>query len=70
LIDEVIKSSGFTKSEQEFCLYKKFIASPFTFLILYANDILLFRNNVQMLQETKKSMERNFQMKDLGEADL
>ena len=38
------------------------------FLLLYVDDILLVRNNVPMLQETKNSLERCFQMKDLGEA--
>ena len=31
-------------------------------------DILLIGNDVQMLQETKESLERSFSMKDLGEA--
>ena len=65
--DEAIKSFGFTKSEEESCLYKKFSGSSVAFLILYVDDILLIGNDVQMLQQVKESLERCFAMKDLGE---
>lgn len=51
-----------------FCLYKKISESKVKFLILYVDDILLIGNDVQMLQETKVSLEKSFPMKDLGEA--
>ena len=66
--DEVVKSFGFIKSDYESCLYKKFSGSKVNFLILYVDDILLIGNDVEMLQETKESLERSFSMKDLGEA--
>src|SRR4051812_27939427 len=49
-------------------LYKKFSGRKVNFLILYVDDILLIGNDVQMLQETKESLEKSFLMKDLGEA--
>jgi hypothetical protein len=66
--DEVVKSFGFIKSDQDSCLYKKFSGSKVNFLILYVDDILLIGNDIEMLQETKNSLERSFSMKDLGEA--
>ena len=68
--DEVVKSFGFIKSEQDSCVYKKFSGSSVSFLLLYVDDVLLVGNDVPMLQETKDSLERCFQMKDLGEAHL
>ena len=63
----MVKSFGFVKSEQDSCVYKKFSESSMVFLLLYVDDILLVGNNVTMLQETNDSLERCFQMKDLGE---
>jgi hypothetical protein len=37
-------------------------------LLLYVDDILLVKNDILMMQETKESLERCFQMKELGEA--
>ena len=68
LFDEVVRSFGFIKSGEEACLYKKFSGSSVTFLLLYVDDILLVGNDVPMLQETNRSLERCFQMKNLGEA--
>ncbi|GJX25556.1 putative retrotransposon protein [Tanacetum coccineum] len=42
--------------------------SNVTFLIMYANDILIMGNNIPMLQDVKSYLERCFTMKDLGEA--
>src|SRR5664279_1364232 len=58
--DEVVKSFGFIKSEEESCLYKKFSGDSVAFLILYVDDILLMGNDVQLLQSTKESLETSF----------
>src|SRR5688572_11140040 len=39
--DEVVKGFGFTKNEEESCVYKKVSGSFVVFLILYVDDILL-----------------------------
>src|SRR4051812_8539515 len=65
--DEVAKSFGFIKSDHDSCLFNKFSGIKVKFLILYVDDILLIGNDVQMLQETKESLERSSSMKDLGE---
>ena len=38
------------------------------FLVLYVDDILLIRNDVETLSNVKKWLAEQFQMKDLGEA--
>ena len=38
--------------------------------MLYVDDILLASNDISFLQETKKFLMKNFEMKDLGEASF
>ena len=42
--------------------------SSVAFLILYVDDILLIRNNREFLDSIKGNLNKNFSMKDLGEA--
>nr|GEX76938.1 retrotransposon protein, putative, Ty1-copia subclass [Tanacetum cinerariifolium] len=42
--------------------------SNVTLLILYADDILIMKNNIPMLQDVKSYLGRCFSIKDLGEA--
>jgi hypothetical protein len=37
---------------------------------LYVNDILIFGTNLNMIKEVKDFLSQNFEMKDLGEADV
>ena len=39
-------------------------------LCLYVDDILIFGNNINVIKEVKDFMSNNFEMKDLGEADV
>ena len=66
--DEVVKGFGFIKNEEEPCVYRKASGSLLVFLFLYADNILLIRNNIQMLETVKSSLRKSFSMKDLGEA--
>ena len=59
--DETIRKFGFKENEEDNCIYAKF-------LILYVDDMLLASSDVGLLQETKKLLSSNFDMKDLGEA--
>jgi hypothetical protein len=34
------------------------------------NDILIFENNIEVIKEVKEFLSNNFEMKDLGEADV
>ena len=39
-------------------------------LCLYVDDILIFGNNINVIEEVKGFLSSNFEMKDLGEADV
>ena len=52
----------------EACIYKKVSGSSVAFLILYVDDILLMRNNIEFLDSIKAYLNKSFSMKDLGEA--
>ena len=44
--------------------------SKYIFMVLYINDILLASSDVNLLNNTKRSLFANFNMKDLGEASF
>ena len=50
------------------CIYLKKRGSKISIIVLYVDDILLARNNLRMIHETKQFLSKNFDMKDLGEA--
>src|SRR5512132_1464540 len=52
----------------EACIYKKVRGSSVAFLILYVDDILLIGNDIEFLDSIKGYLNKNFSMKDLGEA--
>ena len=65
---EVIKAYGFIQSFGEACIYKKVSGSSVAFLIVYVDDILLIGNDIEFLDSIKGYLNKNFSMKDLGEA--
>ena len=66
--DELIKAYSFIQTYGEACIYKKVSGSSVAFLILYVDDILLIRNNVEFLDSIKGYLNKNFSMKYLNEA--
>ena len=64
----MIKAYGFIQTFGEACIYKKVSGSSVAFLILYVDDILLIRNDTEFLNSIKGYLNKNFSMKDLGEA--
>ena len=67
--DQVIKLYGFEKSPDEPCVYKKIQGIVVVFLVLYVDDILLIGNSVKVLSDVKGYLKKQFDMKDLGEAN-
>lgn len=67
---ETIRKFGFSKNQEDNCVYAKFKNGKFIFLILYVDDILLASSDVSLLLEMKKFLSSNFDMKDLGEASF
>ena len=66
--DELIKAYGFIQTFGKACIYKKVSGSSVAFLILYVDDILLIGNDIEFLDSIKGYLNKNFSMKDLGEA--
>jgi hypothetical protein len=52
------------------CVYYRFSGSKGVILCLYVDDILIFRTKLEAIMETKVFLFKNFDMKDLGEADV
>ena len=64
----MIKAFGFMQTYGEACVYKKVSGSSVAFLILYVDDIFLIGNDIEFLDSIKGYLNKNFSMKDLGEA--
>ena len=64
---QIIVSFGFEMNVVDDCVYHKFNGSKRIFLVLYVDDILLATNDICMLHETKRFLEKHFEMKDLGD---
>ncbi|KAK4383803.1 hypothetical protein Sango_2741600 [Sesamum angolense] len=56
------------KNEYDPCVYKKISGSSVAYLMLYVDDILLIRNDVKMLEDTKAWLSTQYSMKNMGEA--
>ena len=67
--DQAITLYGFEKSPDQPCVYKRIQRSKIVFLVLYVDDILLIGNNVAVLSSVKGWLQKQFDMKDLGEAN-
>ena len=68
--DQAIKSYGFEQNLDEPCVYKRHQDQVVMFLVLYVDDILLIGNYVGVMSSVKVWLSRQFDMKDLGEANF
>ncbi|GJV85074.1 putative RNA-directed DNA polymerase [Tanacetum coccineum] len=64
---EKVTQFGFSRSEDESCIYVKVSGSVVVFLVLYVDDILLIGNDILTLQSVKDWLGKCFTMKDLGD---
>jgi Reverse transcriptase (RNA-dependent DNA polymerase) len=65
----MLLSFGFNENIVDRCIYTKVSGSKIIFIVLYVDDILLATNDLGMLHQTKKFLSKNFDMKDMGEAN-
>ena len=63
-------SAGFAINEADKCGYYWYGGGDSVILCLYVDDILIFGNNINMIKEVKDFLSSNFEIKDLGEADV
>lgn len=64
---EFIRKLGFIRSEYDYCLYYKVIEGSVTYLLLYVDDLLLLGKDLNEILRIKKSMSKEFEMKDTQE---
>jgi hypothetical protein len=68
--DNTLTSASFIVNEADKCLYYRHGGGESVILCLYVDDILIFRSNLRVTEEVKHFLSNNFEMKDLGEADV
>ena len=63
-------STGFIVNEADKCVYYPYGGAERVILCLYIDDILIFGTSLDVIKEVKDFLSNNFEMKDLGEADV
>ena len=65
-----LTSIGFVVNEADKCVYYRHGGGEGVILCLYVDDILIFGTNLKVIEEVKSFLSQNFEMKDLGVADV
>jgi hypothetical protein len=68
--DITLISVGFSVNEADRCVYYCHGGGQGVILCLYVNDILIFGTSLDVINEVKTLLCQNFDVKDLGEADV
>ena len=68
--DQVVLANGYIINESDKCIYSKFQNGKGVMICLYVDDMLIFGTSINEVEETKAFLSKNFDMKDLGEADV
>jgi hypothetical protein len=63
-------SAAFCVNEADRCVYDRYGGGQGVILCLYVDDILIFGTSLDVINEVKIFLYQNFDMKDLGEADV
>ena len=63
-------SAGFVVNEADICVYYRYGGGEGVILCLYVDDILIFGTCLKVIEEIKDFLSKNFDMKDLGVADV
>ena len=64
--DTFIWGLGFTRRKADHCVYFKLISDRVIYLVLHVDDMLLFGNDKEIIQDLKTQLSSKFDMKDLG----
>jgi hypothetical protein len=57
-------------NEADSCVYYRYGGGEGVILCLYVDDILIFESSLKVIEEVKKFLSSNFEMKDLEEANI
>ena len=68
--NKVIVHFEFIIHEYDKCIYFKNFGNEYIILCLYVDDILILRTSHNAIQRVKDYLSQNFDMKDLGPADM
>jgi hypothetical protein len=68
--DKTLTSVDFVVNEADKCVYYHFAGGEGVILCLYVDDILIFGTRLNVIKKVKEFLYQNFEMKDLGEADV
>jgi hypothetical protein len=68
--DKTLTSAGFVVNETDSCVYYRYGGDQGVILCLYVDDILILGSSLSVIEEVKKFLSNNFEIKDLGEADV
>jgi hypothetical protein len=68
--DRTLTSVGFVVNKADKCVYYRYGGGEGVFLCLYVDDILILGTSLDEIKKTKDFLSNNFEMKDLGEADV
>lgn len=68
--DEIMFSNGFSINEANKCIYRKFVDGKGVIICLYVDDILIFVTELEQVENTKRFLSNNFDMKDVGISDV
>ena len=61
---------GYVISGADKCIYSNFINNECVIICLYVDDLLIFGTSFDVVYDTKCFLASNFDMKDLGEANI
>ncbi|GJY29456.1 retrotransposon protein, putative, ty1-copia subclass, partial [Tanacetum coccineum] len=68
--DHAMLESGFKINKCDKCVYVKDTSSGYVILCLYVDDMLIVGSNDKIIRSTKDMLKSNFDMKDMGLADV
>ena len=68
--DKTLTSAGFVVNEADNCVYYRYGGGKGVIQCLYVDDILIFGTSIDEINDVKSFLSQNFDMKDLGEADV
>jgi hypothetical protein len=68
--DRTLTCAGFVVNEADKYMYYRYGRGEGIILCLYVDDILIFGSSIKVIEEMKEFLSNNFEMKDLGEADV
>ena len=67
----MLVSNGYLINEADECIYyKSYDTNTYMIICLYVDDMLIFGTSMNVINETKNFLASNFDMKDMGEANV